>query len=502
MAYRRANDSGRALIEFLKATREDPKLLDAYYEQALIFREKGFHKLAVSRLEQALAIKPKYQKARLLLATLKLEQGKVTDAVEQLGESLGLSKTEATAIKPDKESVGEDRVAGIPPMILQSLHTSLPLPVVASQKKEDLVLQAAELPTEEEVIREERPASEARPVKRKKPVNRKKIRELIARKYKSKGHQRKQRSSWIAKLFSWPESFKPSQSQDTRIATVEEEDDLLPHASSNLKQEFRSTDTEPEDKPSRFESKKTLIAYNGAPEDTIDLLSDKVEREARMARAAKKMEEQNTLREKQLAELNAAKAAAEAIELAKAKQKEKEEAPRRIASRGLTFNNDAAQNDSEPAPRQPKKRSATTAKIVEDEWTKRLRFLAENGTSSLKAGEAFMFSEDTGEAVLFLANGQRIRRTIADPLDSQELMKMRRPDVLAPKELFFNTSLAGKMIAEPPPPAIPKEDPEPIVRQPRPAEKAAPPAPPSFKIEQIMENPAGFWNWAKRLGNL
>src|SRR5690606_4050879 len=95
-----------------------------------------------------------------------------------------------------------------------------------------------------------------------------------------------------------------------------------------------------------------------------------------------------------------------------------------------------------------------------DEWTKRLRYLAEHGTSSLKRGEAFMFSEDTGEAVLFLADGQRIRRVIAEPLDSQEVIKKRRPDVLIPKELFFNTSLLGKVVGNPPPPVTPA----PIVR--------------------------------------
>ena len=58
--YKKKDDPGRALVEFLEATKADPEHTDAYYEQALIFRDKGFFKLASSRLEQALAITPSF----------------------------------------------------------------------------------------------------------------------------------------------------------------------------------------------------------------------------------------------------------------------------------------------------------------------------------------------------------------------------------------------------------------------------------------------------------
>src|SRR5262249_27823181 len=46
-------------------------------------------------------------------------------------------------------------------------------------------------------------------------------------------------------------------------------------------------------------------------------------------------------------------------------------------------------------------RAPETPLDPEDSWTERLRFLVEHGTASLRDGEAFMFSEETGEATLF-----------------------------------------------------------------------------------------------------
>jgi hypothetical protein len=68
-------------------------------------------------------------------------------------------------------------------------------------------------------------------------------------------------------------------------------------------------------------------------------------------------------------------------------------------------------------------------KLDDDEWAKKLKNYAEHGASSLKNGEAFMFAEDTGEASLFLADGTTIRRIVAQPKDSNEVMRERRPDI-------------------------------------------------------------------------
>ncbi|MBK9205195.1 MAG: hypothetical protein IPL73_22775 [Candidatus Obscuribacter sp.] len=87
----------------------------------------------------------------------------------------------------------------------------------------------------------------------------------------------------------------------------------------------------------------------------------------------------------------------------------------------------------------------TTAGAI-DNWTARLKYLNEHGTSSLKPGEAFMFSEETGEAVLFLEDGKKIRRHIASGRDNSDLVKERRPELLVPKEYVYKLSTQGRMI--------------------------------------------------------
>jgi Tfp pilus assembly protein PilF len=87
------NDPNGALLEFLKATQADPHQVKGFYEQALIFRTRGYRKLAQSSLEQALAIDPKYNEARILLATVQLEQGNLGGAVQELSRSLGLDSS-------------------------------------------------------------------------------------------------------------------------------------------------------------------------------------------------------------------------------------------------------------------------------------------------------------------------------------------------------------------------------------------------------------------------
>ncbi len=67
----------------------------------------------------------------------------------------------------------------------------------------------------------------------------------------------------------------------------------------------------------------------------------------------------------------------------------------------------------------------TPAKPV-DPIDERLKFLAEHGTSSLREGEAFMFSEESGEATLFMSNGEVIRRTIAVARGHEEVAQLRR----------------------------------------------------------------------------
>lgn len=81
-----------------------------------------------------------------------------------------------------------------------------------------------------------------------------------------------------------------------------------------------------------------------------------------------------------------------------------------------------------------------------DNWTERLRFLNEHGTNSLKPGEAFMFSEESGEALLILSDGRKIRRQIAPARDNGDLVKERRPELLLPKEFLYKLSTQSKIV--------------------------------------------------------
>ena len=119
----------------------------------------------------------------------------------------------------------------------------------------------------------------------------------------------------------------------------------------------------------------------------------------------------------------------------------------------------------------------------------KLTALNKNGTGSLKRGEAFMFSEDTGEAVLFLADGRRIRRIIAPQQSTEKIVKLRRPDVLVPKELFYDLSLLGKVVANKPE----KKRTERLTPQTSIAKESAEKTePPTFHMEKLMDESRTF----------
>ncbi|MBY0547965.1 MAG: hypothetical protein K2W95_11780 [Candidatus Obscuribacterales bacterium] len=82
----------------------------------------------------------------------------------------------------------------------------------------------------------------------------------------------------------------------------------------------------------------------------------------------------------------------------------------------------------------------------EDAITKRMRYLLANGTQNLKPGEAFMFSEETGEGILFMPGGGSERRKLTSPQDHEQVLQTRRPDILEPKDLQYSLSLLGKLL--------------------------------------------------------
>ncbi len=124
-------------------------------------------------------------------------------------------------------------------------------------------------------------------------------------------------------------------------------------------------------------------------------------------------------------------------------------------------------------------------------------YLVEHGTSSLKEGEAFMFSEDTGEASLFLASGEVIRRIVAQPRDAKELVAVRRPDMLVSNDVLYNLSLLGKLM---PKSAAAQQPPEQAVSM---SSSEAPLAKslsePDFKADNLMGDSQNFWSWLKGL---
>lgn len=123
----------------------------------------------------------------------------------------------------------------------------------------------------------------------------------------------------------------------------------------------------------------------------------------------------------------------------------------------------------------------------DDPWSVRLRYLADHGTGTLKEGEAFMFSEESGEATLFLSDGQTVRRTIYLPRDAQEVVKQRRPDILTPDDLLYNLSLLAKLM----PKANEQEQPANSVKTEQPSTQ------PAFSADDLMGKSQSFWGWMK-----
>ncbi len=297
LRLKKKNQREEALTQFLEATNKNPNHFKSFFEQALIYRQKQIHDMAVTCLEQALTIKPKYKDARVLLATLQLEKGNVGGAFEQLKESLGML--------PDTKN-GED-LGRESDTILQTIHTFIETSkVVASVMAPSLVYT---------------------------PVN-----NLV---------------------------------EDVQVSSLPAKDESV-----------------------KNNSEPVLLAQQAvlAPVDS-----------------------QTQTKSKLNSTQKSSKRPIEKVIRVKAK----------VKGEAMASN-----------------------KPNEDEWTRKLRFLAQNGTSTLKNGEAFFFSEDSGEAILILADGKRIVRTVDSPKDREAIVQMRRPDILVPDDLLYNLSLLGKVVAE------------------------------------------------------
>lgn len=498
LALKARGNTNAALIEFLKATQKNPRQINAFYEQALIFRKQGYLKLADSSLQQALRIatsqgkdrlpnaKPLFNgsdlnRIRLLLATVRLEQGNVGSAAQELARSLGIALT-VPAAHADARTNDSAEEASSPTTILQSLHPALsesvhenkevdaePVSAKPAEEKEVAKTESAAEKedaagsTVSELIKEglaglkehifnplsilglprismdtEKPAVSAKKGKRSRRRQRKEAKPRpvdveTARTEENAPVEKRKRRSWLEKRLSFSSMHTEEKCADAKTETPEKE----------------------------TEQSETVKA---APVDTANnnegehLLPEPRDISLRTPEEPSPQLEAGTF------SLTVPKAITEKISL--------------VAALLSAFN-------------QEKSPSSTVQKAPEkhlDPIDERLTYLAEHGTSSLKEGEAFMFSEESGEATLFMANGEVIRRTIAASRGHEEVAQIRRPDILIPEELIYNLALMAKILPK-------QEEPRETVGEPK--ETA-----PTLKMPAIIDKPHGFSDWLKGILNL
>ncbi|HEY9714072.1 MAG TPA: hypothetical protein V6C72_11415 [Chroococcales cyanobacterium] len=500
--WKRKHEKNRALIEFLKASQENPKLVRAFYEQALIFRERGYLKLAQSSLEQALAVKPDYREGRVLLATIQIEQGNVGGAVKQLGQSLGLTMPGSDSDGSKEEPA--DELEGPLAPVLQSLHGILPVPVVSSNRhsrsenignvfrssrakrrrsakadasaeessaKESSLTESAiqESTVQESTVRESAdrqestgaPTGEEREQERKPQKERESKRDRSKREKQKRQKQKKEKrpkksKGWFAKFFEIPENDENA-TLETAAAGAEEAH----------KQPDSIAENDREQQVTAEQPARTVAgaAETGLPADEPTSSAESFVPEP-AAETAIKQSVSHSNQQAAPARLSAS---------------QRQFQSPRLFNAGLFSNmakNDWAQTRERAAPK-PK----------EDPWTVRLRYLAEHGTATLKDGEAFIYAEDTGEAALFLADGRVVRRTLTAPRDLEDLVKERRPDILEREEPVYNLSLLAKLM------------PTQTETQAQPPEGKTPGEP--FTAGNLIGdlNGNGFWGWLRKTLN-
>lgn len=123
----------------------------------------------------------------------------------------------------------------------------------------------------------------------------------------------------------------------------------------------------------------------------------------------------------------------------------------------------------------------------EDPITKRMRYLQNGGT--LRKGEAFMFSEETGEAVLFLPDGSKEVRQLQSPEDSYKVQLKRRPDLVHPKDIQYSLNLLGKL--------LPAQKQQGQGGDPNSQQPVTGPTLDQL-MNQMNQNTKGFWGWMKK----
>lgn len=539
------SDLNGALIEFLNATQENPRLVKGFYEQALIFRERGYRKLAESALEQALALKPDYTEARILLATVRLEQGNLGGAVQELSKSLGLAseskettETSSTTqtVSPSKNEVAADTglLSAALPAILQSVHGILQpaLAAVSPPPK----LQSERTSTTNSTSTANSSESEARPEQEQKPAQ-----EQYTKDWQKKGKTRDR----AKKVKTEKEKPAKETAEDILAALNASANAESASIEANKESNSAADSNESGKKGKKKKHKRNFLAHLKRG-DEMEQSGDEIMRVSKDRTVSKtgdsfklpwELDRNTDSQTKQDETLShqtsgAEEKTADATLHSESKDEQAQLAtaatsdpPPSIFGAGFSSNSSsnsapnstfsarpnmsqakflggvfnssapssAEQNLAFTQESQPAEETAKPAKLVKldsDEWAKKLKYYVDHGTNSLKDGEAFMFAEDTGEASLFLADGTTIRRIVQQPKDAQDVMRQRRPDIAAnADDMLFGLSLLGKL--------IPKFDTStpttstPVVIP----QQSEPPG--TFRGDNLMSNSQTFWGWLK-----
>ncbi len=529
------NDPNGALLEFLKATQADPHQVRGFYEQALIFRARGYRKLAESSLGQALAIDPKYNDARILLATVRLEQGNWGGAVQELSRSLGLDSSNDSSKDSSKDfskdssidrskdsntdfnknsnkdtskdsvnsgnadsfaaaSAASQQSSGLlsidVPAILQSIHgviktpswlesltgmapSATPTPSASSStssehkdaQKGETEETAGSSPGKVAGLDTNSVASE---IDQSEVPGKKKHKKSKPKKNKQEKQEKEEKKNKKDKKGK----------KDKREKTEKAEKSLLvPGASSESNTDSDTTAAQNSQSQQKVTEITTPIEPKSTPSnannDDDDILAN-IKREANFEITESKTEKAPAVAFKQKAPAGDGPAFNVSKNI------------RPVTSILNNILSTASQGQSSPGEKQPP--ATPKVKLDDDDWAKKLKNYAEHGANSLKNGEAFMFSEDTGEASLFLADGTTIRRIVAQPQDSNEVIRERRPDISHAEDVLYGLSLLGKL--------IPKFDTTPV----KSTESVAMPTPEAagnFRGDNLMTSTQSFWGWLK-----
>ncbi len=561
--FKQIHNQNDALVEFLKATQENPRLVRGFYEQALIFRERGYLKLAESSLEQALAAKPEYSDARVLLATVRIQQGNVGGAVQELSRTLGLNiENERDAQRVNLPAV---------PIVLQSIHKAIPVAqvdktfLVPSKASKSAHSQSTPLLARQPALDS---AERAKP-----PENDVDKKTDNSKRYDIANLKDSFEAAVISpftnrwRLFSLGNGKEAGHTEDSEAKSAESQTDqpktLQKHAKRKHRKTRKSSQSDDTAGGTALESnKKTAVDIETAAGSKVTTDDAKAGVEANTDVATtddgvaktdkpkkRRFHFRRTPKDEGLASASESKSTTEnnaddlgplpeVLAQAKSDGHLEENTPD-AASDGFKRSNDEgvqakagpelpqqqapaenklafqlpnfeaagrgwlnsftqATSGTVSASGNPATVSRTTATVRQDNdsWAKKMRYLQEHGTSMLKDGEAFMFSEETGEGVLFLADGQVMRRTIAEPRDSQDVVRERRPDIIAPAEVLYNLSLLGKLMPK-------AENREQQMSQTESDQSGnptlAPPTKGDFKVDDLMGNSQGFWGWLKNV---